>query len=361
MESGDFTPARDLIRSVADAGADAIGRCAAARSQLVGLLVDLNAGDDEGWLQRARADVDRLIPVFTAADNDVGLATAWRVVANADVMALQFDEGFDAAARIVDHAEAAQDVRQQRRGAVVLTISTVQGSTPVGEGIERCEELITSLDGDRRTQALVQLGLAQLHAMRGDFAVARELCTSARTIFDELGWKILAASTSTDAAPVEILAGDLAAAEALLRRDLDDLAVLGETYLRSTVAGMLSHVLVELGRTAEAERVALEVRELAGPDDVDAQVLWRSSLGQCLAARGRQEEASVLLDEALELMAGTAAPMMRAQALTARAAVARMAEREDDARRDLDEAVAIYEAKGNVVGVAALRELLWSA
>ena len=354
MESGRFDEARKLAASVDVALDDDERRCAAARTDLVRLLIDLNDGDEAGWLQRARAEVDRLIPVFESAGNDSGLATAWRVVANADVMALQFDAGFEAADQIVRHAEAAQDARQQRRGAVVFAISTVQGSTPVDEGIDRCEELITSLDGDRRTQALVRLGLAQLRAMRGEFTEARDLCEEARQMLDELGWKVLAASTSTDAAPVEILAGDLDRAEATLRADDAALEVLGETYLRSTVGGLLAHVLVERGQLDEAERVAGRVRALAGTDDVDAQVLWRSALGRCLAGRGQGAEGLALLDEALALLEGTAAPMMRAQTLAARSLVATACGRHDQADDDRREAMRLYEAKGNIVGAERL-------
>ncbi len=354
MESGRFDEARKLAASVDVALDDDERRCAAARTDLVRLLIDLNDGDEAGWLQRARSEVDRLIPVFESAGNDAGLATAWRVVANADVMALQFDAVFEAADQIVRHAEAAQDARQQRRGAVVFAISTVQGSTPVDEGIDRCEELITSLDGDRRTQALVRLGLAQLRAMRGEFTEARDLCEEARLMLDELGWKVLAASTSTDAAPVEILAGDLDRAEAALRADDAALEVLGETYLRSTVGGLLAHVLVERGQLDEAERVVGRVRALAGTDDVDAQVLWRASLGRCLAGRGRGAEGLALLDEALALLEGTAAPMMRAQTLAARSLVATSCGRHDQADADRREAIGLYEAKGNIVGAERL-------
>lgn len=358
MESGAFDEARALVTQASDSGVDAESRCAAARSALVHLLVDLNSGDDSGWLQRANDEVARLIPVFEEAENPVGLATAWRVVSNAHVMELQFDAGLEAAAQIVRHAEAARDVRQQRRGAVVLAISTVQGSTPVDEGIERCEELIVSLDGDRRTQAVVQLCLAQLRAMHGEFDAARALCETARGIFEELGWSVLAASTSTDEAPVEILAGDLAAAEAALRRDHAALLALGETYLRSTVAGLLAHVLVERGEVVEARRIALEVSELAGSDDVDAQVLWRSALARAEALRGEHDRAMELADEAIDLLRNTVAPMMRAQALIDRAIVARLAGREAHARDDLDAALALLDAKGNHVGAAAVRRLL---
>jgi ATP/maltotriose-dependent transcriptional regulator MalT len=357
MESGGFEEARAIAAQAQPGAADDETRCAEARTQLILLLVDLSSGNEEGWLERAHREVARLLPVFEAAANHVGLATAWRVTWNAQVMALQFDAGFEAAEQIIRHATAAGDVRQQRRGAVAYAICAVQGPTLVPEGIARCEELIESVDGDRRTQAVVQLCLAQLLAMDGHFERARELCATARAVLEELGQRILAASTSTDSGPVNVLAGDLEQAERELRRDLADLETLGETYLRSTVAGLLAHVLVERGDVAESERIAELARELAGPDDVDAQVLWRASLGRCRAQQGKLDEGIDLLDQAVALISAAAAPTMQAQALTDRAIVMASARRPDRAAADLADAVALHEAKGNAVGAAAARAI----
>jgi ATP/maltotriose-dependent transcriptional regulator MalT len=294
---------------------------------------------------------------FEAAGNHVGLATAWRVTWNAQVMALQFDAGIEAGEQIVRHAAAAGDARQERRGAVAYAICAVQGPTAVAEGIARCEELIERVEGDRRTQAVVQLCLAQLLAMDGQFERAIDLCTTSRSMLEELGQGVLAASTSTDSAPVSVLSGDLARAEEDLRRDLADLERLGETYLRSTVAGLLAHVLVERGDLPESERIAALARGLAGPDDIDAQVLWRSSLGRCRSEQGLTSEAIELLDEAAALISGAAAPMMQAQVLTDRASVLALAGRVDEASADLARAIALHDAKGNIVGGAALRRV----
>jgi tetratricopeptide (TPR) repeat protein len=177
----------------------------------------------------------------------------------------------------------------------------------------------------------------------------------ARTMLEELGQGVLAASTSTDSAPVEVLAGDLPLAAEQLRRDDATLQALGETYLRATVAGLLAGVLVAMGEVSEAERASQTTRELSGPDDVDAQVLWRASLGRCRAIQRRMDEAISLTDEAVALTEDVSAPMLRAQALTDRAAVRAAAGRPDEARDDLAAAIALHEAKGNRLGAEALR------
>jgi ATP/maltotriose-dependent transcriptional regulator MalT len=231
----------------------------------------------------------------------------------------------------------------------------------VSEGIPRCEELITAVEGDRRTQAAVQLCLAQLLAMDGQVDRARTAYRSARAMLEELGRSVVSAATSTDSAPVEVLAGDLAEAETQLRRDDAELEHLGETYLRSTVDGLLAHVLVLKGETDEAERVALEARALAGPDDVDAQMLWRSSLARCRAVQGRHDEALVLANEAIDLTRDVTAPLLRSESLVDRAVVHAAAGRAEDAAADYAAALALDEAKGNRVGAEAVRALATGA
>ncbi len=357
-ELGEFDRARALLDEdpgIADPGDDQ-ARCATARAELVRLLVDLNSGVEEGWLERAQSAASRLMPTFEAARNHVGLATAWRVLWNARIMELRFDAGFDAAEEIIRNAELAGDIRQQRRGAIGYSTCAVEGPTHVSQGIARCEELLDAVEGDRRTQAVLQGALAQMQAMQGAAGPARAAYAAAHEMLAELGQSVLAASTSIDSGPVELVLGDLDAAERLLRADDAALEALGETYLRSTVDGLLAYALLLKGAVDEAESIALRVREMAGPDDFDAQVLWRRVLGRRRAEQGRFDEAIELTTAAVSLT-GPAAPVMRAFALTDRAVVLLAAGREAQARSDLDEALRLHEAKGNRVGIDQVARL----
>jgi class 3 adenylate cyclase/tetratricopeptide (TPR) repeat protein len=353
LESGALDEARTVLGAAPAATGDSASHCDHARCELVGLLVDLYAGDDEGWVTRAHAAVNRVMPVFEAAGNEAGLTAAWRVRNLAHVTALRYDQGYEAAEEIIRHAQAAGDVRQQRRGSIAYAVSALHGPTPVDEGIPRLEGLIRDVEGDRRTESVIGLCLAQLVAMDGRLDRARELVTEAAAVFNDLGQGVLAASVSTDSAPIEILAGEPATAADQLRRDEADLEKLGETYLRATVAGLLAGVLVELGDVAGAEAACDRARGLAGLDDVDAQVLWRSALARCHAARGSLEPATLLADEAVALTADASAPMLRAEALVNRAVVHAAAGRAAEAAAAFDEAVELHRAKGNRLGAAA--------
>lgn len=355
MERGDFDAAAAVLDEAERIPASPATEPELARARLVRLLVDLYAGNEEGWSDRVADELARSLPIFADAGHDAGQATAWRLRYAADGSALRFDTAAVAAEAILRHAEAAGDQRQQRRGAVAYALAGLHGPAPAEMAAARCRELIASVEGDRRTHAVIQLCLAQLVAMSGEVGEGRRLAREATTMLTELGTSVLSASTSTDVAVVEMLAGDLEAAEAVLRRDLEALSAIGETYLRSTVGGLLARVLVLAGRHDEARELAEEVREIAADDDVDAQVLWRSALARAEAAAGAHERAVALASEAVEITRPTTDQLRRADALTDHAVVLAAAGRLEDARADFEAALALYEGKGDRVDAAAVR------
>ena len=79
-----------------------------------------------------------------------------------------------------------------------------------------------------------------------------------------------------ESSQVELLAGNPAEAERELRRGFIVLEELRERYLLSTLAGLLARALWAQGRPDEAEDMTALAEELSDPDDIDAQVHWRS-------------------------------------------------------------------------------------
>jgi tetratricopeptide (TPR) repeat protein len=289
------------------------------------------------------------------------MATAWRLAYCIDAAEGRYDAAAAAGEQVIEHARAAGDVRQERRASVAYAQSVLYGSTTVDQAARRCSSLLTAVEGDRRAESLIQLSLAHLTAMRGDVEAARALYRGAQRMLNDLGRSVLSLSTSLDSAPVEVLARDYEAAERELRRDLADLDLIGETYLRSTVAGLLARVLALTGHGDEAEAIALDVQRMAADDDADAQVLWRSALALRRSEQGRPDEALVLVDEAVELSRAGSDPHRAAQSLTDRATVRAAAGRLDEASADLAAALEIHRAKGNVVETAAVEAQLASS
>src|SRR5213079_82927 len=88
----------------------------------------------------------------------------------------------------------------------------IHGPVPVPEALRRCREMLGGIQGDRKTEAIVNGALAQLLAMNEEFDEARSHYRRGQEILGELGAGIDANSTSIDSGQVELLAGDPAAA-----------------------------------------------------------------------------------------------------------------------------------------------------
>ena len=94
------------------------------------------------------------------------------------------------------------------------------------------------------------------------------------------------------------------------------------------------------------------------PEDADAQVHWRRVRAKVLARRGELDEAERLGREAVAIASATDVLELRAQALADLGEVLRLAGRPQESRAALEEAIRLYEEKGNVVGAGRLRGLL---
>ena len=260
----------------------------------------------------------------------------------------RYGDAAEAARRAIEHANRSGDARQRARAVTLYALSAVHGPTPVAEAIAVCGELVDGVAGDRRAEGLVTSILGWLEAMRGDFDLGRRLAARGRTIFSDLGTGVVAASQLYS--QVEVLAGNPAGAEVDLRRDYDALTKIGETYLRSTVAGYLAQAVYAQGRYVEALELSRVVEELAGDDDVTSQAFWRSVRAKVLAREKRAAEAVPLAEQAVEQLRRTDGLVTIARALVDLAEVLALDGRPDEARAAVDEAVRIFERKGNIVG-----------
>ncbi|MBA2322223.1 MAG: adenylate/guanylate cyclase domain-containing protein, partial [Deltaproteobacteria bacterium] len=132
---------------------------------------------------------------------------------------------------------------------------------------------------------------------------------------------------------------------------------LGERYFRSTVAGLLAKVLWQAGDAAEADRYCTLAEQLADPDDMDSQVLWRLTSSRLLAATD-PAGARAVADEAVAMADTTAGLILRADALRSRAELLFELEDGPAAEASLADAANLYERKGDVVSASALNQRL---
>jgi hypothetical protein len=108
----------------------------------------------------------------------------------------------------------------------------------------------------------------------------------------------------------------------------------------------------------EAEKIAFESEGLAAEGDVDVESVCRSTRARVLAGRGDFVEAVRLAEEAVGLVPGVEAPLIRAEALVELAEVYAGAADVSRARTALEEARDLAEIKEMRVPLAHIDALL---
>jgi len=358
MESGEFTAADEILRSAIDVAARLDDARAEAAAKLMLLLLRLRSSDPEKWSEEATAEIEQAITVFEQAVDHGGLAKAYRVLGWVHGTEGQFGEAAAAVERGLEHARLAGDVREEPAHATMYALAALLGPTPVSEAIERCEEILEQVTGNRRSEGFVICLLALLEAMRGHFERARMLAEQGRATLEELGeGGVLTAWPALYGSRVEFLAGDTEAAERELRRGYEILERMGERYYLSSVAGLLARVVCAQGRFDEAEELVATVERLAAEDDVEAQALWRCVRAWVFVRQGNTAEASTLAAQVVELLRPLDAPMYKIEAFIDLGEALHTAG-DPLGTWALEEAARLSDQKGIVVTAEKARELL---
>jgi predicted ATPase/class 3 adenylate cyclase len=331
----------------------------AAEARLAQLLNARFAGGEElNWCEEVLREIETAVPVFESESDHRRLAKAYRLAMGAYGISYRFGDAASAAERAVRHAQLAGDTRGAAVAASAYAMAALYGPTPVEEAIARCEQTLADTAGNRKVQAFVRLLMSPLYAMSADFTSARRLYGEAWSDFQEIGATLYGARTSLQSAAVEVLAGDLPAAERELRRDYETLDAMGERYLRSTVAANLAIVLSLQGRISDAEEFARIAEELSAADDVESQALWRSAKAMILTEVGDSAAAEAAARAAVDLLKRTDALVQTADALSVHASVLAESGSELERKAALEQAAALYARKGNVIGERSARRAL---
>jgi class 3 adenylate cyclase/tetratricopeptide (TPR) repeat protein len=358
-QTGEFAWA-EIFLSEAIETAEQLGKSAlAAEARLSRLTAQrFTGGGEANWCDAVLREVDSAMPIFEQEHDDRRIAQAWRMAMDAHGVSYRFGDAAAAADRAVNHARLGGDERGAAVAASTYAQAALYGPTPVAEALARCEETLVVTAGNRKLEAFVKLLMSPLHAMSGEFSTARRLYGEARDGLDEIGATLWAARTSLQSGVVELLAGDLDAAERELRRDYATLDALGERYLRPTVAANLALIRCRQGDFDEAAHFAGIAEQLAADDDVESQALWRSARALVLARDGDTRAAEASASAAVELLRRTDALVQIADALIVQASVLDDLGRTDERATALREATSLYERKGNLVSERAARSAL---
>ena len=301
------------------------------------------------------AEVARALPAFEAAGDDATVARLLSQLAEAYWWRCQIVPMQDALERALALSRRAGDERLEAYVAVQFGFAAIIGPLPVGEGRSSIARTVEHMTEDTSAKGMLLLISALLAAMAGDFADARALAARGTEILDSLGRSVGLAAVSTWTSAIDLLAGDVEAAEQALRDALTQLERAGQLANLVSVAAQLAETLVAGGRYEEAARFAAMSERSAASDDIHAQIAWRVARAKVSAGLGAGDRAVAVAREAVDLATTTDSPFFAAEALEALAAALTVAGREAEANVAAAEALELYQAKGNVVAAERVR------
>jgi tetratricopeptide (TPR) repeat protein len=146
-------------------------------------------------------------------------------------------------------------------------------------------------------------------------------------------------------------------AELALRPTLEPLEAIGETSGYSAIVALLVEAMYKQGRYEKADETRLS-EKACHLNDVFAHITWRRVRAKGLARRGEFDQAERLAAEALSFAGESDFLNAHGDAYLDLAEVLELAGRPSDALIALDQAIALFERKENIVSAARARETL---
>jgi tetratricopeptide (TPR) repeat protein len=352
-EQGDFRRAADVFSGAEEAARQG-GDVEEAYTSLTRLHLFFFT-DPDGVAEATQREVERLIPLFEARGDELGMAKARRRLAivyrtRRDIRSMEAE-----LERAIVHARAAGDAREEARSLGLLATAALLGPTPALDGIARCERIRAEAPGNRIVERAVLLALAGLSAMTGDIDGARQRLVEHGRLCDELGLKLDAAEGAIVAGLVELLASAPAVAETALAGAVADLQAMGERANLGMAAALLGEAQHQLGRETDAIAATRVAEAAAAPDDLGSQVAWRIARAGALVATGDVIEGRRLADEAARLAGQTDSLELRGQAQTALASADLVRGETALARSAFEKSITAFDRKGDIVSATAAR------
>ena len=172
------------------------------------------------------------------------------------------------------------------------------------EVLERASALAES-SGSLSARAWCWRVRGSIHLRRGRFEQAAAAFRTASQLFDETGAGPDGARTRQLEGVATWRAGDRDAAEQLVREAVRTLQQVQERGKIVEAQRTLAEIVLDQGHVEEAERWAVSALETVGMQDMLSRSNVRMVLGLVRAAQGRDEEAELLLREALDVLAET--------------------------------------------------------
>jgi tetratricopeptide (TPR) repeat protein len=306
------------------------------------------------------ADITRvaqeMISACSEIEDDYGLAKSWHLLAWESFVQARAIDTEAALERALKFAQRARNQAEESEIIHHLAIQARVGPMPVAQAIRRCESLRDQAGGHQLVEASVLCAESVLEAMRGQFHIGRELNRRSQSKFADLGIREDVGDVLTANAEIEALAGNWGEAEERIRRSIEIFQEIGNSMVLAEAAVGLTRALYAQGRYEEAEEEIKAVEQT--PLHLADRVSFCSITGKLLARRAGFVEAERLLREAISLAHASDWLNMQALAYTDLAEVLIVDGRDEEAESFLEEALHLYEQKGNIPSATRVRKLL---
>ena len=294
------------------------------------------------------------IPVFEDLGDDLGLARAWRLAAQAHYLERRAGPSAEASQRALEFGRRAGNHLEVREIVEWLCVATMLGPTPAPEMGTVCEGLLPEVRADPILEPTVLAVQCNAQAMQGNRERATELLARWRDAVQELGDSIWLLAINFG---FVLLADDPVAAEAHILPGYEALLRLGEKSHYSSCAGHLARAKCGQGDYAEALRLSEVSESTARPNDIHSHMLWRMARAEALAHQGELETAAEVAREVVGFAADSDFLDSHGDALLTLSTVLRLCEHRDAAAAAAREAEGLYRLKGNTIGAARARVL----
>jgi tetratricopeptide (TPR) repeat protein len=288
--------------------------------------------------------------VFEAAGDERGLARAWSLIGGFHWIQGQGGPQLAAVERALEHARRAQAGYEQRDALVSLTAALVRGPTPVSDGIARAESIVAEHAASREVEAIMSHALAHLRARLGEFDAAREAIDRYRSFLDDTGQTLGHLRSIEVVFDVEMLAEEAETALRVAEETWTALVDLGDRWpYLSAFLGQGRYAVGRYEEAAEAARVAVD------HGNAIEGSLGLGVLAKVQARSGEPDRALETIREAVERIDRTDFLFDRGTVHTDRGETLRLLGREDEAVEAFDEAVRLFELKGDLVSADRVR------
>jgi class 3 adenylate cyclase len=346
--TGDMSWADSVLTEAVEAAATTGDRRLAAHALVQRGLLRLFTDPDVTPEELVDAG-ERSIAAFEELHDELGLARAWRLVAQAHYLGRRAGRCAEASEHALVHARRADDRFEEREIVEWLAIALFLGPTPAPESASRCEQLLADFAGDHVLEVHLLGALAFLVAMQGKVSESEELIGRGRALIGEVGEWIWIFSLHY--AFIALWLDDPEGAERELRPVYEALKKIKEKSHFSSFATLLAQAMYAQGRLDEALQLTRECEQAARSNDVHSQIVWRATRAKILARRGELEAAQELCRDAVAFAATSDFLLAHGDALMDFAEVLELAGDQPAAAAAARDAMACYERKGSVLAV----------